>query len=159
VRLDMVVHAVVDDHLEQAAHAGVKLTLEPALEAFWVRGDNARLTQVVGNLLRNAIKFSAAGQEVTLGVRREPGGSVCLSVRDDGEGIAPEFIESLFDPFTQDDRHRYAGQAGLGLGLSIARGLAELHGGKVTVASRGLALGSEFMVTLPAVPAPAATAG
>lgn len=156
VRLEQVVRAVVDDHLVLAAQGGVRIRLLPAPDAFWVRGDAARLTQVVGNLLRNAIKFSSAGQEVTLEVRREADGGVGFSVRDDGDGIAPEFIESLFEPFSQDERHRHAGQAGLGLGLSIARGLAELHGGKVAVASRGLALGSEFTVTLPAAAAPAA---
>ncbi|HYG69930.1 MAG TPA: ATP-binding protein, partial [Anaeromyxobacteraceae bacterium] len=119
----------------------------------WVDGDPTRLAQVLGNLLQNAVKFTPARGRVTVGVRTIDHHAE-LRVRDDGLGIDPRDLERMFEPFMQADRDRTRG--GLGLGLSLVKGLVELHGGTVLARSEGLGRGAELVVTLPAsVAAPA----
>ena len=125
----------------------------------WVLGDTVRLTQVFSNLLHNAAKFSMAGGRVEVTVRAaEREQQVIVSMRDHGAGIARELIGSVFDLFTQDPQALARGHGGLGIGLSVVRTLVELHGGQVSVHSDGVAQGSEFVVELPSVRAPAARA-
>lgn len=126
----------------------------------WVLGDRVRLTQVFGNLLHNAAKFSAPGGVIEVEVRAAEGGGdhgrVVVSVRDQGSGIAAGLVDSLFELYTQSGRdHR-----GLGVGLWVVRNLVELHGGKVSVRSDGVDKGTEFVVELPStqVPCPAVAA-
>ncbi|AKJ27403.1 response regulator [Caldimonas brevitalea] len=110
--------------------------------------DPSRLQQIVWNLLTNAIKFSREGGAIQVRLR-EIDGCVELTVRDEGQGIKPEFLPYLFDRFTQSDSasNRYHG--GLGLGLSIVKHLVELHGGSVRASSDGPGTGASFVVTLP----------
>ena len=122
--------------------------------AVWVDGDQVRIEQVVANLLDNAFKFSAAHARVTL--RRE-GDQAVLEVADDGEGIAPEFLEHVFEPFVRGAGDPHRRKPGLGLGLAVVKGLVQLHGGSVSVASPGRGRGATFTVRLPAVAAPLRT--
>jgi CheY-like chemotaxis protein/anti-sigma regulatory factor (Ser/Thr protein kinase) len=133
------------------------LRLTVATEPVWVEGDPVRLEQVVSNLLHNAVKYTPPGGSIAVSVRCEDGEAL-VQVRDDGIGIAPEMLPTIFEPFTQVESSRSRSQGGLGLGLPLVRRLAELHGGRVTAASRGPDTGSEFTVRLPARAEPPASA-
>jgi CheY-like chemotaxis protein len=115
-----------------------------------VAGDTGRLQQVVWNLLSNAVKFTPQGGRVE--VTLAPSGSYAeIRVRDDGEGIAPEFLSRVFDRFTQHDASTTRRHGGLGMGLAIVRHLVELHGGTVRAESPGRGHGATFIVRLPQV--------
>jgi signal transduction histidine kinase len=125
----------------------------------WVEGDTVRLTQVVGNLLTNASKYSAAGTgRVTLAARPE-GSQVVIRVADNGIGIAADVLPRVFDMYVQAEPALRHAQGGLGVGLTLVKRLAEMHGGTAEARSAGPGKGSEFVVRLPAVPAPAAAPG
>jgi len=111
-----------------------------------VDADPDRLAQILDNLLRNAMTFTDTGGTITMKCRRE-GDQGLLIVRDTGEGMEPEEIAGLFEPYRQADRRRRSD--GLGLGLTLVKRLVELHGGSVTARSDGVGLGSEFRLTLP----------
>jgi signal transduction histidine kinase len=113
-----------------------------------VRGDAARLRQVVGNLLANAVKFTPGGGRVDLALTCDET-AVALAVEDTGIGIHPGFLPHVFDQFRQADANA---TAGLGLGLAIVKNLVELHGGTVHAASEGIGRGSRFTVTIPLSP-------
>ena len=113
-----------------------------------VYGDPARLRQIVWNLLSNAIKFSPHGGRVGL-IARRVNSNLEISVKDNGQGISPEFLPFVFERFRQADMTTTRMHGGLGLGLAIVRQLVELHSGTVRVASAGLGHGSTFTVTLP----------
>jgi len=114
----------------------------------FVNGDRTRLAQLVINLLHNAAKFTDAGGHVQVSVE-VLAGQARLAVRDDGVGVAPEMLGTLFEPFVQSDTTLHRTTGGLGLGLSLVRGVAELHGGSVEARSEGVGHGAEFIVTLP----------
>jgi CheY-like chemotaxis protein len=109
------------------------------------------LTQVVGNLLNNAVKYTAEGGRIWLEVARDDGNAV-LRVRDTGVGIAADMLPHVFDLFTQADRSLAHSQGGLGVGLTLVKSLVELHGGSVDARSAGADQGSEFTVRLPLLP-------
>ncbi|MGM9486834.1 sensor histidine kinase [Ideonella sp. YS5] len=119
--------------------------------AVWVQGDPVRLTQVFGNLLHNAAKFSLPNGVIEIGVLAVEGsGQVAVSIRDEGIGIAPDLIASVFELYVRKAQASSCDDGGLGIGLSVVRSLVELHGGRVSVRSDGLGRGSEFVVSLPA---------
>ncbi|WP_343629185.1 response regulator [Roseateles sp.] len=113
-----------------------------------VRGDAARLIQVVTNLLHNAAKYTDPDGRIELTLRADARG-VTLSVRDDGRGIAPELLPHVFDLFEQGPRSLDRNQGGLGVGLTLVQRLVQLHHGEVRASSEGAGHGSEFVVTLP----------
>jgi signal transduction histidine kinase/PleD family two-component response regulator len=113
-----------------------------------VTGDPARLQQVAWNLLSNAVKFTPKGGRIQV-VLELVQSQVVLSVADNGEGIAPEFLPHVFDRFRQGDQTTTRAFGGLGLGLSIVRHLVELHGGSVRAVSEGRGKGTTFVVELP----------
>jgi CheY-like chemotaxis protein/two-component sensor histidine kinase len=117
-------------------------------EPIAVSGDAVRLTQVFANLLTNAAKYTRAGGAVWLTVRRD-GERAVVTVRDNGIGIPPAHLDSIFDMFMQVDRSNRHAQGGLGLGLTIVRSLVAMHGGHVRARSGGPGAGSEFVVELP----------
>ncbi|MDB6090092.1 MAG: two-component hybrid sensor and regulator [Gammaproteobacteria bacterium] len=127
------------------------LQIVPLLDssAGTVRGDFARLQQIVCNLLSNAIKFTPAGGQVEVCLARRDG-EVEISIRDSGQGIKPEFLPLVFDRFRQEDGSISRRHGGLGLGLAIVRHLVELHAGTVDADSAGEGKGARFSVRLPA---------
>jgi signal transduction histidine kinase/ActR/RegA family two-component response regulator len=144
--------ALVREHVEsergRTAAAGVHLELDVGAEPLWVDGDATRLTQVLGNLLANAVKFTDPGHKIDVSVKAE-NGEVVLRVRDTGAGIPPDKLDYIFEPFAQADESIDRTSSGLGLGLPILKGLVEAHRGTVTAHSEGLGKGSEFVVRLP----------
>ena len=126
----------------------VAIPEEPA----WLLGDVARLTQVIANLLHNASKYSPEGTDIALACWFEQD-DVVVSVRDQGIGIDEELLTRIFDLFAQGKRGLDRAQGGLGVGLTLARRLTEMHGGRIDVFSEGRDRGSEFKVRLPRVAA------
>ena len=116
-----------------------------------VFGDPVRLAQVVGNLLTNAAKFTPANGLINVAVTTEAG-QAFLRVSDNGTGIAPELLPAVFDVFTQEPRTLERSNGGLGIGLSLAKRIVEMHGGRIEAHSAGTNLGSEFLVALPLLP-------
>ena len=122
-------------------------------KAVWVDGDQARLSQIVNNLLQNAVKFSRTGQTVHCELTQPDAKTMQLCIRDHGMGIEPEKLEEIFEPFKQNRRNdRNTG--GLGLGLALCRGFVQLHGGTITAESAGPQKGSVFVLRFPCIAAP-----
>jgi PAS domain S-box-containing protein len=128
--------------------AGHELTISVPSEPVYVDADSVRLAQVLANLLDNAAKYTERGGHIRLSANVE-GRELVISVKDDGIGIAEEHLPRLFDMFAQTTSALHRAQGGLGIGLSLARALVELHGGSVMAYSEGPGRGSEFMVRLP----------
>lgn len=128
---------------ERAQHLTVSRATPPPI----VSGDPTRLQQVFSNLLHNASRYTPPGGHIEIKSVVEPGWSR-VEVRDDGSGIDPSQLAAIFEPFTR----RSAEGPGLGIGLSLARRLVELHGGTITAQSEGRDLGSTFTVRLPLAP-------
>jgi signal transduction histidine kinase/CheY-like chemotaxis protein len=127
------------------------------LDSVWVNADPTRIDQVVANLLTNAVKYTPPPGRIDVTVRRE--GSVAVfSVRDSGLGLEAELRPRIFDLFVQGERALDRSQGGLGIGLTLVRRIAELHEGRVEARSEGVGRGSEFIVELPAIDAPAEAA-
>jgi CheY-like chemotaxis protein/two-component sensor histidine kinase len=158
VDLAYVIHSAVDTSRPLIDAAGHTLHVDVPADPVTVHGDAIRLTQVVANLLTNAAKYTNAGGQIWVRVRRESKTAI-VSVRDNGIGIAPDQLASVFEMFTQVDRSSRLAQGGLGIGLTLVRSLVELHGGQVRAHSRGAGTGSEFIVELPSVAATAPAAG
>jgi signal transduction histidine kinase len=135
--------------LQPAADAkGVTLIASVDPDAAEIGADFTRLQQVLWNLVHNAIKFSLKDGRVEIRVERD-GDSMEMTVKDNGRGISLEFLPHVFERFRQQDASPTRSAFGLGLGLSIARHLVELHGGTITAYSAGERLGSLFVVRMP----------
>ncbi|HYC94041.1 MAG TPA: PAS domain S-box protein [Thermoanaerobaculia bacterium] len=141
-----VVHAAVEmvRHSADAKRIALQVDAQPS----FVRGDAARLKQVVGNVLSNAVKFTPSGGAVEVTLRQHEGNAEIV-VRDTGDGIDPKFLPFVFDRFRQADSSTSRSYGGLGIGLSIVASLVEAHHGSVRAESDGLNKGSTFTVTLP----------
>jgi CheY-like chemotaxis protein/anti-sigma regulatory factor (Ser/Thr protein kinase) len=145
--------AAIDNALtlvrERAGRRGVTLQTAIGEDVGMMRADERKIRQALLNLLSNAIKFTPQGgvvsTEVSLG-----GDRVRLAVRDNGQGIAQEFLPHVFERFTQADTSTTRRAGGLGIGLALVRNLVELHGGKVRAESEGVGRGATFTVELPA---------
>jgi diguanylate cyclase (GGDEF)-like protein len=129
-----------------------KIVLQLAAEALTVYGHPAHLSQIVSNLLDNASKYTPDGGEVDLSASKA-GELIMITVQDNGLGITPEALLSVFDPFVQDTHAIGFNGTGVGIGLTVVRELVEAHGGTVVASSAGRGQGSQFVVTLPASPA------
>jgi signal transduction histidine kinase/ActR/RegA family two-component response regulator len=132
-------------------------TIVEAFEPAWVEADSIRLDQIIGNLVVNAVKYTPAGGTIRVSVKRE-GREAVLRVSDNGIGLAPELAARAFELFVQGERDLDRSQGGLGIGLTLVRRLAEMHGGSASVHSDGVGKGSEFTVRLPAIEARAGAA-
>src|SRR5262249_41129651 len=108
-----------------------------------VQADPVRFEQVVVNLLTNAVKYTEAGGQIRLSARQE-GSDVIIKVRDNGMGIPPEKLATMFELFVQGDRSAARTEGGLGIGLTLVKSLVEMHGGSVSASSQGPGKGSEF---------------
>ena len=152
IRLDLVeaVRAAVEDQRSSLEAAGLAVDLDLPGVPLYVQGDATRLSQMLGNVLNNAGKFTDAGGRITVSLRAETSrGSAAVAVRDTGIGMSPEVLERIFEPFSQADRDPARSRGGLGLGLALVKELAELHGGSVEATSPGPGKGSEITVRLP----------
>jgi PAS domain S-box-containing protein len=123
-----------------------RMVLQLPERPVWVQGDLVRLTQVIANLLNNAAKYQDVGGYIGVSLARE-GGEAVIRVKDQGIGIAPELLPAVFDMFAQAERPAGTTQDGLGIGLSLARNLVEMHGGTIQAVSGDD--GSEFVVRIP----------
>jgi CheY-like chemotaxis protein len=152
---------VLDDALEAVAPAieagNHRLQVDIPGAALLIEGDPTRLSQVFQNLLDNAAKYTPNGGTITLHAG-QAGDQIRISVRDTGIGIASDAQPRVFELFTRVHPSDHIKTSGLGIGLSLARKLIELHMGKIEVRSDGVGLGSEFVVTLPALATVPATA-
>ena len=159
VRLD-VTSIPLDELVESAVEAAsalidankheLKIQLPP--ERIEVRGDLRRLTQVLGNLLMNAAKYTPSPGTIAVAAKHD-GTSVAIEIADNGIGIAPENLGSIFDIFVQSRDEEGRSKGGLGIGLNVVRQLVELHGGTAIATSKGLGHGSAFTIQLPVVKA------
>jgi signal transduction histidine kinase len=153
VPVDEIIGDTIDLYEDTADDRGVTLTALPTPPGLAVQADRQRLRQVLANLVDNAVKFTPAGGQVTIGAEGTTGG-VTLAVRDTGRGIPPEDLPRIWDRLYRGD----AGQAqGLGLGLSLVRAIVTAHGGRAEVESE-VGKGSTFRVTLPAATVAGASA-
>ncbi len=148
VRLDTAIQSAIETS-EPVVRAGnhrliVSLPDEPLL----LDADPVRLAQIFGNLLNNAAKYSEKGGQIEVAARRD-GDAALVTIRDSGDGIAPEQLTKLFQIFTRGARSARRNQSGLGIGLALVRRLTEMHGGTVEAASEGVGKGSCFSVRLP----------
>ncbi|MCX4242632.1 CheR family methyltransferase [Paraliomyxa miuraensis] len=119
-----------------------------ASEPLWAEVDSVRWIQILDNLLSNAVKYTPAPGQIEIGLERE-GHHAVLVVRDSGEGIDPELLPHVFEPFRQANQSLDRARGGLGLGLALVKRLVELHGGTVRAHSEGLGKGAEFTVRIP----------
>lgn len=148
VELASVIARAVETVQPQCALQGHELLIDVPPESLLLDGDPLRLSQVVSNLLTNACKYTESGGHISLSARRK-GDRAVLRIQDDGIGIAPDMLHSIFDLFFQVDHSTTRSQGGLGIGLTLVRNLVEMHKGSVEARSSGLGHGSEFIVILP----------
>lgn len=148
--LDLVVlvRKILEDQSSGLAASGIRLDAQLGDDELWVSADPTRITQVLVNVLGNAEKFTPRGGQISVQLTTAEG-AASLRVRDTGAGIAPEMLETLFEPFTQAPQTMDRARGGLGLGLSMVKGFVELHGGTVRMESAGLGRGSELTIDLP----------
>lgn len=150
IELGAVLAVAVDSALPTATARGLVLRPRFGADPGWVMGDAARLQQVVGNLLDNAMKFTPRGGRVEVSLTRS-GDRLLVTVADTGQGIEPAFLPRLFDRFQQQDATTTRRHGGLGIGLAIVRQLVLRHGGSVEAHSAGPGRGATFIITLPAL--------
>ncbi len=130
--------------------SGHELTLTQPPKPVYVEGDRTRLAQVFANLLNNSARYTERGGHIRLTVEQQ-GNDAVVKVRDNGVGIPADVLPRVFEMFTQGDRSLERSRGGLGIGLSLVKGLVEMHGGSVEAHSDGPGQGSEFVVRLSAV--------
>jgi PAS domain S-box-containing protein len=170
VELASVIHQAIETIRPLVDCARHELEVDLPAEPVHVDGDPMRLAQVFSNLLNNACKFTEPGGHITLKAARD-GADVVVSVGDDGMGIPPDKLQTIFEMFAQLDRTLERSQSGLGIGLTIVKRIVEMHGGSIQVHSDGPGKGTTFHLRLPIlveaaetalprdVPAPSRTAG
>ena len=153
VSLETIVRNAVESvrpFIDEAKHA-LAVAIPPQL--ILIRGDMARLTQVFCNLLHNAAKFTERGGRIELTANTQED-RIVIAIKDNGRGIPPTMIPRIFDLFTRVDRGHDRFDGGLGIGLSIAKRLVEMHGGNIDARSDGKDTGAEFIITLPYIADP-----
>jgi signal transduction histidine kinase/ActR/RegA family two-component response regulator len=151
-KLPVDLRSLLSDAVEQVKpmveRRGHRLVLPQIMEPFPVLGDRKRLVQVITNLLNNAAKYTPEGGNILVSLECRID-HIVLTVQDDGIGIDQELLPHVFEPFTQAKRSADRSEGGLGLGLSLVKGLVESHGGSVMAESEGIGAGAKFTVTLP----------
>jgi PAS domain S-box-containing protein len=148
IDLASVVRGAVETSRPLIESAGHQLAISLPPEPLMLNADRVRLTQVLANLLNNAAKYTDPGGQIWLTVRRA-GNEVMISVHDTGIGLTPEVLPRVFDLFAQVDCTVDRSHSGLGIGLTLARSLVQLHGGRIEARSEGPTHGSEFVIHLP----------
>ena len=151
-RSEVDLSSVIEQAIEVARplldSAGQELIVDLPGEPIFLNADRARLAQVFGNLLNNSSKYTRPNGSISLSAKRD-GEEVVVSVKDNGAGIPPDKLDSIFDMFMQVDGTAERSQGGLGIGLTLVKRLAEMHGGSIKAQSDGEGQGSEFIVRLP----------
>lgn len=148
VELASLVQQAVEVSQPWAEVGGHKISVRLPAESIWLCGDPVRLTQALSNLLNNACKFTDVGGVIQVAAQRL-GGEVAVTVADNGIGIAPDKLGSIFEMFSQVDKTLERTRSGLGIGLTLVKRLVELHGGRIVAESEGLGRGSRFTIYLP----------
>jgi signal transduction histidine kinase len=148
MELNAAVTASLEAFLPMTHAAGLLVQVNLASEPLALDADPVRIEQLLSNLITNAVKFTPRGGEITIETRRENRSAV-VSVRDTGVGIGAEMIDEMFKPFTQGDQTLARSAGGLGIGLTIARRLAQLHGGTLSANSDGTNKGATFIAEFP----------
>jgi PAS domain S-box-containing protein len=148
VRLDAAVHGAIETSEPVIRAGNHRLVVSFPDEPLLLDADPVRLAQIFGNLLNNAAKYSEKDGRIEITARRD-GEEALVTVRDSGDGIAPEQLPKLFEIFTRGERSARRNQSGLGIGLALVRRLTEMHGGRVEACSEGVGKGSTFSVRLP----------
>ena len=151
VDLAVVTRNLVEEAGRSRRERRVQLAVDIPAAPVMVMGDAVRLEQIINNLLTNALKYTPPGGRIIVSL--SGGDTAVLRVADTGVGISAEVLPTIFEPFTQASQTLDRSQGGMGLGLSVVRALAELHGGEVVATSAGLGHGTEFTLRLPATPA------
>jgi PAS domain S-box-containing protein len=151
-RLDLteLVRRAVEDYRHTLEKAG--LTVESLLpeKPLWMNGDPTRISQILTNILQNAAKFTEAGGVVVVSMSEDADGSCAvITIRDNGVGMDDEHLARVFEAFRPGTRMYDRNAGGLGIGMALAKGLAELHGGRILATSDGAGKGSEFAVRMP----------
>jgi PAS domain S-box-containing protein len=152
VNLGELLKSVTDTYRQSAETARHRVILTAPEGFVHVSGDRVRLTQILSNVLHNAVKYTPPGGTIEITLRAE-GGQAVVSVRDNGMGIPPEMLDHIFEPFAQVDRSYERPNGGLGIGLTLAKRLVELHQGRIEARSPGRGRGTEFLIRMPAVAA------
>jgi two-component system CheB/CheR fusion protein len=153
VDLRVAVREAIDAERTRMNARALTFTTDVSHAPLWVNGDPTRLQQIHVNLLSNAAKYTPSGGAVHIDVKRE-GDEAVVTVKDNGAGIAGDMLESVFELFVQSHLTLDRSAGGLGVGLTLARSLVTLHGGRICAHSDGEGQGSEFEVRLPLVAAP-----
>jgi PAS domain S-box-containing protein len=148
VELATVIAGAVESTQALVEALGHELTIQLPTESLTVEADPIRLTQVFGNLLTNAAKYTDSNGRIALTAQRE-GDQAVVRLRDTGIGIAPDMLPRIFDLFVQAEHASTRTHGGLGIGLTLVKNLVEMHGGTIEAHSAGLGKGSEFVVRLP----------
>jgi PAS domain S-box-containing protein len=153
LELTELVKAVIESYRQSAETTRhQQIILAASSEPLHVIGDRIRLTQVFSNILHNAVKYTPPGGRIDIALRAEDREAV-VSIRDNGIGIPREMLDHIFEPFAQLDRSYERADGGLGIGLTLARRLIELHEGRIEARSEGRGQGTEVLVHLPSVAA------
>ena len=148
--LRAIVRQTSEDYRGSLEGAGLKLVVEEGAKGLVVEGDPVRLAQMIGNLLHNAGRFTERGGRVEVRIDEDRDARCAeVHIRDTGVGIEAALLSRIFDPLSQADQDLARSKGGMGLGLSLTKGIAELHGGTVRVASEGLGRGSVFTLRIP----------
>lgn len=154
VELAVVIGRAVEMARPLIDQGGHDLSVSLPDEPVQIEADQVRLTQALANLLNNAAKYSPPHSQIRLAAERDTDTAI-IRVRDEGIGIAPEWLPRIFQLFAQADQSLERSQGGLGIGLTLVENLIKMHAGSITARSEGLGRGSEFAVTLPILPAAA----
>ena len=148
IELTELLRGVIETYRQSAEIARHQVTFAASGVPVYVNGDRIRLTQVTSNILHNAVKYTPPGGRIEVGLRTENRQAI-VNIRDNGMGIPPEMLEHIFEPFAQLDRSFEHTDGGLGIGLTLAKRLIELHQGRIDVRSAGRGKGTEFLIHLP----------
>jgi PAS domain S-box-containing protein len=155
VDLRAAIDLAVEAHRHRLEAKRQRLAVVVPERAVTVTGDAVRLQQVVGNLLDNAVRYTPAGGAIAIALTTEAG-EARLQIRDDGAGIPPESLVSVFELFAQANPTLARTEGGLGIGLTLVKRVVELHGGSIRAQSEGSGRGAEFVIRLPLAAEPAA---
>jgi two-component system CheB/CheR fusion protein len=151
VDVSVAVQSVVEASAADAAVNGIDLSMSGVGVPVVIRADAVRLEQMLWNLVRNALKFTPHGGRIGISLSRDDD-FICIEVADTGQGIAPDFLPKIFDMFSQAEAAGRRDRGGLGIGLSLVKQIAEMHGGRIEAESAGLGKGARFRLWLPESP-------